>query len=121
MTPDALAALERLARLRAELELKKLSALRAHVDAAQQRVAASRAAMTQSFAADAPLGVAEARMANAQAARAARELTRADRDLRQIEPRFRAMQKQAAREFGRAEALAELSRRAMLTSRRLPL
>lgn len=105
-----LAALERMARLRAELELKKLAAFRIHVLAAHERAEASRAAMEQSYAAAAPLGIAEARMANVQAGRAARELARAQHDLSQMQPRFDMLRQHAGREFGRAEALAELSR-----------
>lgn len=108
-----LAALGQIARLKAEQELKKLAAFRSHVLAAHQRADASRAAMQQSYAAAAPLSMAEARMANAQAGRAARELARAERDLRQMQPRFDLLRGQAAREFGRAEALAELSRQAL--------
>jgi hypothetical protein len=100
--------LEKLARLKADRELKKFRALRAHVEAAQQRVDASRAAMAQSYAAEAPLSVAEARLANAQAGRAARELARAHVDLRKLEPQIRTAQMHAARAFGRAEAVREL-------------
>lgn len=113
-----LAALERIARLRAEQELKKLAAFRSHVLAAHERAEASRAAMAQSYAAAAPLGIAEARMANVQAGRAARDLARAQQDLRQMQPRFDMLRQHAGREFGRAEALAELSRGAHRAARK---
>lgn len=115
--PQALLALGQIARLKAEQELKKLAAFRGHVLAAHQRADASRAAMTQSYTAAAPLSVAEARMANAQAGRAARELARAEHDLRQMQPRFELLRGQAAREFGRAEALNELSRLSLMEAR----
>lgn len=111
MKPAQLRQLEKLARLKADQELKKLKALRSYVDAAQQRVDASHAAMAQSYAAEAPLSVAEARMANAQAGRAARDLARAAGELRKLEPQFRLAQSRAAREFGKAEAVRELGDR----------
>lgn len=110
VSPGDLAALERIARLRAEQELKKLAAFRPHIDAAEQQARAARAAMAQSYAARAPLSVAEARMANAQAGRAARDLARAQREIDRLQPRFEALRQRAAREFGRAEVLARLSR-----------
>ncbi|MDB6178753.1 hypothetical protein PAF17_14745 [Paracoccus sp. Z330] len=106
-----LAKLEQIARIRAEQELKKLAAFRLHVEAAQGRVAATRTALGQSYRDDAPLALSEARMANAQAARAAREMARAERDLLQMRPGFEAARQNAAREFGRAEVLAQLARR----------
>lgn len=106
-----LAALERIARLKAERELKKFAAFSAHMTVARQRVDALQAALDQSYRSTAPLGLAEARMANAQAGRAARELRRADLELNRLRPRFDAARQEAAREFGRAEVLLELARR----------
>lgn len=60
--------LQRIARIKAEQELKKLAALAQHVEAARQRVDAARTALDQSYRSDAPLALGEARMANAQAA-----------------------------------------------------
>lgn len=115
--PGMLSALERVARLRAEQELKKLAAFRLHVMAAHEQVEASRAAMAQSYAADAPLSVAEARMANAQAGRAARDLSRAQAELARMQPRFDQMRERAGREFGRAEVLAKMAENALIAAR----
>ncbi|WP_304617441.1 hypothetical protein [Paracoccus sp. (in: a-proteobacteria)] len=115
--PGMLSALERVARLRAEQELKKLAAFRRHVLAAHEQVEASRAAMAQSYAADAPLSVPEARMANAQAGRAARDLARAQAELARMQPRFDQMRERAGREFGRAEVLAEMADAALTRAR----
>ncbi|MDO5648399.1 hypothetical protein [Paracoccus sp. (in: a-proteobacteria)] len=104
-----LAALERIARIKADIELKKLANFSQYVNAARARVAETQAAMTQSYASAAPLTVADARTANAQAGRAARELARAQQDLAQMMPKYDAARKQAAREFGRAEALRRLT------------
>ncbi|MBW7055455.1 hypothetical protein KY389_01940 [Paracoccus bogoriensis] len=115
--PAMLSALERVARLRAEQELKKLAAFRRHVLAAHHQVEASRAAMAQSYAAQAPLSVAEARMANAQAGRAARDLARAQADLARMQPRFDQMRERAGRELGRAEVLSRMAETALLAVR----
>ena len=57
----------------------------------------------------APLSVAEARIANAQAGRSARELHQAEAEVARMLPRFDAARRDAAREFGRAEVLLNLS------------
>ena len=114
---DRLAALERIARIKAERELKKFAAFSQRMAHARQRADALRAALDQCYRSTAPLGVAEARMANAQAGRSARELTRADRELADLEPRFEAARQVAAREFGRAEGLLSLSRSLAAKSR----
>ena len=106
-----LAQLERIARLKAEQELKKLAAFSHHMTAAREQVAALQFALDQSYASVAPLSVSEARMANAQAGRAARELRRADQELARMTPRFEAARRDAAREFGRAQILLELAKR----------
>lgn len=106
-----LAALERIARLRAERELKKFAAFSAHMNAARARVDSLQAVLEQSYSSTAPLSLPEARMANAQAGRAARELRRAGQELSRLEPRFDAAREQAAREFGRAEVLLNLTHR----------
>lgn len=105
-----LAALERLARLRAEQELKKFAAFSQHMTALRNRVTQSQRILEESYQSLAPLTVPEARMANAQAARAAREYHNAKREIEQMLPRFEEIRRVAAREFGRAEVLLELSR-----------
>lgn len=107
----ALAALERIARLKADLELAKFAAFQKHVTVARQQVDSAQAALTQSYRSTAPLSIAEARMANVQAARSARELRKADLALARLLPRFDVARKEAAREFGRAEALREIALR----------
>lgn len=105
-----LVALERLARIRAEQELKKFAAFNQHMTALRNRVTQSERVLEDSYKSLAPLSVPEARMANAQAARAAREYQHAKREIEQISPRFEEMRLMASREFGRAEVLLELSR-----------
>lgn len=106
---DQLRALEQIARIKADLELKKFAAFSQHMIQAQRRADALQAALTQSYHSKAPLGLAEARMANVQAGRSARELRQAERDILRLKPKFEAARKDAAREFGRAEVLLSLA------------
>lgn len=106
---DKLAQLERIARLKAERELKRFAAFSLHMKQAQHRADAMRTALDQSYRSTAPLSVAEARIANAQAGRSARELNQAETEVARMQPRFDAARRDAAREFGRAEVLLNLS------------
>ena len=117
MVGDArkLALLERIARLKAERELKKFAAFNTHMVRAREKIETCQAALRQSYESDAPLSVAEARIANAQAARSAYELNRAFADIQRMTPRFERARAAAAREFGRAEVLLELSQKARRT------
>lgn len=100
--------LEQVARLKADLELRRFAAFNAHVSAARDNIAGLEAALRQSYHATAPLAVAEARMANAQAGRTAREIGKARADLERMMPRFEVARASAARELGRSEALSSL-------------
>lgn len=108
-----IARLEKVARLKAEIELKRFAAFSAHVTAARDRIDGLQVALMQSYQSAAPLTVPEARMANAQAARSAREITRAEAELARMMPRFNAARAAAAREFGRAAVLDDLSAQAL--------
>ncbi|MBU2956829.1 hypothetical protein Q4511_14905 [Paracoccus sp. 1_MG-2023] len=107
---DQLTQLERIARIKAERQLKTYAAFAAHVTAAQNRIEAARESLRQSYDTTAPLTLPEARTANAQAGRSARELAHADQELQRMLPRFEVVRQQAAREFGRAQVLADLAR-----------
>lgn len=102
--------LERIARLKAERQLKSFAVFNSYMVQARLRVEALQAALAQSYDSTAPLSVPEARIANAQAGRAARELRHADHELQRLMPRFQIARRQAAQEFGRAEALLSLGR-----------
>ncbi|RJL07562.1 hypothetical protein D3P06_00380 [Paracoccus aestuarii] len=110
--------LERIARLKAERQLKSFAAFNAHMTAARNRVGALHTSLEQSYDSAAPLTLPEARVANAQAGRAARELRQADQDLQRMTPRFEVARQQAAREFGRAEVLLSLGRDAERAARK---
>lgn len=106
---DRLAQLERIARIKAERELKRFAAFSLHMQQARDHAGAMRTALDQSYRSSAPLSVAEARIANAQAGRSARELRQAEAEVARMLPRFDAARRDAAREFGRAEVLLNLS------------
>ena len=112
MNPRKIALLEKLARLKADRELKKFAAFNAHVTAARTRVDSFQTALQQSYSSDSPMTLAEARAANAQASRSARQLLQADAELARMLPRFEEVRKRASREFGRAEALYDIASRA---------
>lgn len=102
--------LERIARLKAERQLKSFAVFNSYMVQARLRVEGLQAALAQSYDSTAPLSLPEARIANAQAGRAARELRHADHELQRLMPRFQIARRQAAQEFGRAEALLSLGR-----------
>ncbi|MCQ0971057.1 hypothetical protein MLD63_11550 [Paracoccus sp. TK19116] len=110
--PKTLKALERLARIKADRELKKFAAFSLHVSAARARVEGFQTALLQAHQAASPLSLPEARAANAQAGRTARQLIQADAELARMLPRFEVARQQASRDFGRAEVLYALARRA---------
>lgn len=107
---DKLIALERIAQIKAERELKKFGAFRQHMTVAEQECEAMQNALQQSYDSPSPLTLAEARMANAQAGRSARELERAQQHVARMRPGFEKARQDAAREFGRAEVLLNLAR-----------
>lgn len=115
---DKLAALQKIAQLKADRELKKFAAFNLHMIHARNKADAMRAALEKSYDSPAPLSVSEARVANAQAGRSARELTHAEAELRRMKPRFDAVRKDAAREFGRAQVLQTLAQQVRDAARR---
>lgn len=100
--------LERIARIRADRELTKFAAFSAAMQAQRGLVAAAETALRQSYDSVAPMSVPVARMANVQAGRAARDWQRAVAELTRMTPRYERARQEAAREFGRAEALSGL-------------
>lgn len=102
--------LEQIARIKAERQLKSFAAFNAAMNVARARIDTLQATLAKSYDSAAPLTLPEARLANAQAGRAARELRHADQEMTRLMPRFQIARQQAAREFGRAEALLDLAR-----------
>lgn len=102
---DSLTGLERIARLKSDLEMRRFAAFRAHVEAARARIGQIERDLDALYQTDAPFSVAEARLVNALAGEQSRALLTAERDLERMLPGFEQARQAAAREFGRAEAV----------------
>lgn len=109
---DPLAGLERLARLKSDLEMRHFSAWRAQLAAAEARVAALQATLGRIHDSSEPFSVPQARLANALAAECGRALQRAEDELDRLRPGFETARAAAIREFGRCEVLSSLRARA---------
>ncbi|MFT4013903.1 MAG: hypothetical protein QM682_10960 [Paracoccus sp. (in: a-proteobacteria)] len=107
---DAIQRLQRLAKLKSDIEMRRFAAYREHVELARGRIAAIEAEMRQIYAAPQAFSVAEARLANTLAGERSRALLRAEAELRQMLPGFEAARRAALREFGRSEVLNSLCR-----------
>lgn len=112
MSPADLARLERVARLRADTELKRFAAFRRHVAGLRAESQRLEAELLAEAARGAPATVAEARMAHALTRHTAGERLAAEGEIDRLAPAFAAARLAAVREFGRAEVIAELGRRA---------
>lgn len=106
-----LARLERVARLKADMELKRFAAFRRHVAGLRAESQRLEAELLAEAARGAPASVAEARMAHALTRHVAGERMTVDAELDRLSPGFEAARLAAVREFGRAEVIAELGRR----------
>ncbi|MBT0780135.1 hypothetical protein [Paracoccus sp. pheM1] len=105
---DALAGLERIARLKADMEMRRLAAFRAHVEATRHRIGQLETELQAIYRADQPFSVAEARLTNALAGERSRALLAAEEELARILPGYELARQAAAREFGRGEAVQAL-------------
>ena len=105
-----LAQLERLARLKADRELRRYAAFRAQSDAMQRELDDARACLSAAAAAPTSESPNDWRMATARVGYHAGQLHRAEDALDRLRPGLDAARATAARAFGRAEALAELRR-----------
>lgn len=101
----SLAGLERIARLKSDLEMRRFAAFRAHVEAARQRIGQIEHELEALYQAETPFSVAEARLVNALAGERSRALLTAERELERMLPGYEQARRAAAREFGRAEAV----------------
>ncbi len=115
--PERIAALERLARLRADRELHRFAGLRRQMAGLQARIATLEAEVLAGYPAGGAFSLAEARRSHAMTRAAAQDLRRSEEVLLALRPRFEAARQQAVREFGRAEVLAQLQARAAAARR----
>ena len=105
---EMLGKLERVARLKSDLEMRRFSAFRAHLMAARARVEDLGDELEAVYRSDSPFSVAEARLTNALAGETSRALIKAEDELARMLPGFERAMQSAARAFGRAEALKNL-------------
>lgn len=107
---EKLAQLTRLAQLKSELELGRFAAFSSTLSAARQRIADCEGAVSRCYASTAPMSLVEARLASAEAGKMSRLAEEARQDLYKMLPRFEMARQRAAKEFGRATVLDNLSR-----------
>ncbi len=100
--------LERIARLKSDLEMRRFSAFRAHVVAARERVSRIEDELEAIYRSDNAFSVNEARLTNAIACEKSHALLAAESDLQRLLPGFDAARQRAVHEFGRAEVLKNL-------------
>lgn len=108
---EKLAQLRRLAQLKSDIELKRLSAFSNNLAATRLRIDECDNTIAQCYASVAPMSLSDGRVASAQAGEAARDAARAREDLERMLPRFELARQRAAKEFGRAEVLRVLAKR----------
>lgn len=107
-TIAALGKLQAVARLKADIELRRFSAYRSQVIAAEQRLEVSRQDLAAAASSRPGAGLDDWRVAHALVGYRAETLTRAQVDLDAVRPGYEAARQTAARAFGRAEALRAL-------------
>lgn len=105
---DALKRLERVARLKSDIEMRRFSAFRAHLVAARAHAARLEGELELVYASDDPFSLNAARLTNAIACEKARALLAAEQEITRMMPGFDAARQRALREFGRAEALKDM-------------
>ena len=109
---EMLGKLERVARLKSDLEMRRFSAFRAHLMAARERVGKLGDELEAVYRSDSPFSIAEARLTNALAGEKSRALMRAEAEVAQMMPGFEIARRGAVRAFGRAEVLKDLGKTA---------
>lgn len=122
MNSIKLAALERVAQLKSDMELRKFAAFRAHISALNIRIDILRAALAAGLAEDASADLTQTRAAATRAGCDIRHLMDAQHELASLSDRFERARLVAAREFGRAKVVGQLRERALRDERaaRLP-
>lgn len=105
---EALAGLQRLAKLRSDIEMRRFSAYRASVMSAHQRIAGIEDDLRALYEVPDGFTIAGARLTNALAGDMTRALDREKQELQRMLPGFELARQAASREFGRAEVMGEL-------------
>lgn len=110
-----MAELARIARLRADLELRRYAGYRSHAEAMRRHVGEAREELAAAMAAPASDALDQWRLATALVGYRAGQLHQAEEALLRMQPALDAARAAAATAFGRAEAIAQLRR---LTARK---
>lgn len=105
-----MAQLARIARAKADLELRRYAGYRGHADAMRRHIESARDELTQAMAAPPTDAMDQWRLATALVGYRAGQLHRAEEALLRMQPALAAARAAAATAFGRAEAIAELRR-----------
>lgn len=109
--------LERIARIKADRELRRFAAFRAQSQAMQTHIDTARGDLAAAAAVPVPDLLAQWQMTTAIVGYHAHHLHRAEADLERLRPGLDAARSAAALAFGRAEALAELRRLTLVQER----
>lgn len=102
--------LARIARTRADMELRRYASYRRHADAMSRQIETARDELAAAMAAPATDALDQWRLATALVGYRAVQLHRAEDALQLMQPSLNAARGAAATAFGRAEAIAELRR-----------
>lgn len=105
-----MAELARIARLQADLELRRYAGYRSHAEAMRRHVDDAREELAAAMAAPASDALDQWRLATALVGYRAGQLHQAEEALLRMKPALDAARAAAATAFGRAEAIAELRR-----------
>lgn len=108
---NRLAGLQKISKLRSDLEMRRFSAYRASVVSAQARIAVLERSLQELYQASQDFSISDARLMNALAGEKMRALQREGAQLRQMMPGYEAARQRAIQEFGRTEALRQIDRK----------
>lgn len=105
-----LARLRRVAQIHSDLEMKRFSALRAHMVALQTRKQELEAELERCYAVPVAFSLAEARLANTIARQTTQAIDHTNQELTRMAQRFEAGRAAATQSFGRVRVLEEFER-----------
>lgn len=107
-TTDRLEQLQKLAKLRSDMEMRRFSAFRHHVEAMRARIDGLQNDLAALYQVEDAFSVSQAKLVNTMAGDIARQTLHAETELSQMLPGFEAARQDAVREFGRADVLKRL-------------
>lgn len=108
---DRLSGLQKIAKLKSDLEMRRFSAYRASVVATKARITALRQGLDELYDQPQDFSIAGARLVNTLAHEKMRALQEEEMQLNHMMPGYEAARQLALREFGRAETLHQLRMR----------